>query len=180
MMNITAYQTFNNAISHFFTNLGSYSLIKDVDSDSYSQLNYQINNISLRIKNNKLPTEHLDELYDELIEVKTANDNVKYIIEENNSIPNLTFGLRLQELSVQLLDLIVSYYLEEKISQTEYETKLSHIHDQLLEQEQYFNHHILKDDFDHEQYVNQRIGNIDESSLVSMSESDFLGELEKW
>lgn len=180
MMNITAYQTFNNTISHFFTNLGSYSIIKDVDSDSYSQLNYQINDISLRIKNNKLPTEHLDELYDELMEVKTTNDNVKYIIEENNSIPNLTFGLELQKLSVQLLDLIVSYYMEEKISQTEYETKLSDIHDKLLEHEQYFNHHILKDDFEHEKHVKNLLTDIDESSLVSMSESDFLGELEKW
>ena len=129
MMNINAFQTFNNTISHFFTNLGSYSLIKEIDSDSYSQLNYQINDISLRIKNNKLPTEHLYELYDELMEVKTANDNVNYIIEENNTLTNLTFGLELQKLSVQLLDLIVSYYMEDKISQTEYETKLPYIHD---------------------------------------------------
>lgn len=180
MMNINAFQTFNNTISHFFTNLGYYSLIKEIDSDSYSQLNYQINDISLRIKNNKLPTEHLYELYDELMEVKTANDNVNYIIEENNTLTNLTFGLELQKLSVQLLDLIVSYYMEDKISQTEYETKLPYIHDKLIEHEQYFNHHILKDDFEHEKHVKNLLTDIDESSLVSMGESDFLGELEKW
>lgn len=180
MMNINAFQTFNNTISHFFTNLGSYSLIKEVNSDSYYQLNYQINNISLRIKNGQLPKDHLEELYDELLEIKIANDYVKYIIEENNTLTNLTFGLELQKLSVQLLDLIVSYYMEDKISQREYETKLSYIHDKLIEHEQYFNHHILKDDFEHEKHVKNLLTDIDESSLVSMGESEFLGELEKW
>lgn len=179
MMNINAFQTFNNTISHFFTNMGSYSLINEVNSDSYYKINYQINNISIRIKNGQLP-KHPRELCDELLEIKTVNDYVKYIIDENNTQSNLKFGLKLQETSLQLFDLLVSYHIEENITYTEYNEKLRDIHNKLQNYEQYFNHNILKDDYEHEQHVKHLLKNIDENNLTTLTESEFIGELEKW
>lgn len=180
MTTISASQTFNNTIAHIFTNLGSYSLIKDINSDSYYQLNYQINNISLRIKNGQINTRYIDELYDQLQEIKIACSNIDYIIDENYTLENVMFGLELLKLLIQLLDLLISYHMENNINRNDYELRLSNMQHNLFKQEQYFNHNILKGDQKHEHHIQKVIENIDKNSLVSKNESDFLSELEKW
>lgn len=181
-MNISVSKIFNKSISSFYNNMGSYSLIKEINSDKYHQLNYEINNISLRIKNGEINTAKIQELYDELLEVQIVNGNINYIIVENSTSENISYGLELLEVLVELFDLLVSYHMENKITYTEYENKLSVIHERLLKYEEYFNHHILKDDLDHEKYVQKHIDTTDngDESLVVMSESEFLSELEKW
>ncbi|WP_323736530.1 hypothetical protein PXD04_00745 [Methanosphaera sp. ISO3-F5] len=171
-------KTFNTPISGLYSNMGSYSLIDEINSDNYHNIKNDIDNLSIRIKRGTFVADNPKELYDELLEIKIMNEYVEYIINENYTHENILFGLDLIKTLIQLFDVLILKYLEDNIQPKKYDAIIHSIHKDLSEKEKYFNHHILLDDSEHENHVQS----IETSSerVVYENEDDFLEELKQW
>ncbi|MDO5824883.1 MAG: hypothetical protein BZ137_06100 [Methanosphaera sp. rholeuAM130] len=174
---LTLTNTFNNSISVFYYNMGSYSIRKDINNEDYKKLSSDLEDISFRIKNSNNQDAPSESFIDALLDVKIGNENIQYIIQNKSSHENLLFGFEYMKKIKELLNLLVTFYLEKRISYNDYEEYLSDIQHELNKLDSFFNKNILSEDYDklypedeefgdkQAEYYNQRINEIENGNF---------------
>jgi len=169
---------FGDLLSIFYSNMGSFSIKKDIDNDEYKKLSSDLEDISFRIKNSSTGDAPSEDFIDALLDIEIGNESIQYIIQNESSHENLLFGFEYMKTIKDLLNLLVLFYLEKKIASVSYEECLDDIQNNLKKLDSFFNENILRDDYDklytenqefsdkQAEYYNQRIAEFEKGNYA--------------